>query len=135
MVSVMADNDVAGHFDELLRLLSSDEWRDIWDDLGVGVESFEGLGLVRDAPDRLVWQTCQERQVILFTGNRNQESAESLEATIRALNQADSLPVLTLADPDRFRRSRAYAERVAERFPDCLMNIQHHRGAGRLYLL
>ncbi len=134
MVAIMPDNDVAGQFAAILRLVRSDTWKAIWDDLGVSELSFEDLGLSRDAPDLLVWQTCQSRQVILFTGNRNQESPESLEAALRAFNQADSLPVFTLADPDHFRHSRAYADRVAERFLDYLMNLEHHRGAGRLYL-
>jgi hypothetical protein len=134
MIAIVPDNDVEGQFAEVVRLARSDTWEALWEDLGVSVLSFEELGLSRDSPDLVVWQTCQRRQVILFTGNRNQESPESLEAAIRALNQADSLPVFTLADPDHFRRSRAYAERVAERLLDYLMNLEHHRGAGRLYL-
>src|SRR5205085_11748682 len=100
----------------------------------VTVESFPGLGLDRNAPDRLIWETCQTQGIVLFTGNRNQEGPDSLEETLRTLNRVDSLPVITLGDPMRFRNDRAYAERAALRLLDYLLNLDHHRGAGRLYV-
>ena len=50
----------------------------------------------------------------MITGNRNDESPDSLEATIRNENQPDSLPVITIADSDRVLRDRLYAEKVAD---------------------
>jgi len=69
----------------------------------------------------------------LVTANRNADTADSLERVIRAENQPDSLPVLTLADPRRVERDRAYAERTAERILDYLLRIDELRGSGRLY--
>ena len=134
MVGIMPDNDVGGHFTKLLGIVESDTWGGLWKSLGVTVLRFEDLNLPRAATDLVVWQVCQSRQVILFTGNRNHESEESLEATIRTLNRPDSLPVFTLASPKRFKRSRAYAERVAVKFLECLMDLDNHRGSGRIYL-
>jgi len=130
----MSDNDIQGHFAELLNLLQSNYWREIWDSLGLAVETFDTLGLSRDAPDSVVWQTCQQHQVFLVTGNRNQEGPESLETAVRTLNEAGSLPVFTLADPVRFMHSRSYADRVVERLLDCLLNLENYRGAGRVFI-
>jgi hypothetical protein len=54
--------------------------------------------------------------------------------TIRKHGAADSLPVLTLADPDRIGRDRAYAESIVVRLFEIFMDIDELRGAGRLYL-
>jgi hypothetical protein len=70
----------------------------------------------------------------LFTANRNQKGDDSLEATIRRENTPTSLPVLTLANAKRFEESREYAERVATRLLEYLLDIETYRGSGRLYL-
>jgi len=86
------------------------------------------------APDSPVWRTCQERGIVLITGNRNAEGPESLESTIRDHNTPDSLPVLTIANVDRLHASREYALRVAERLLEYLDDLGNIRGAGRIYL-
>jgi hypothetical protein len=134
MPGIMSDNDIQGQFTELVRLLQSQEWSEIWKGLGMSIETFDTLGLAPNASDRDVWQRCQLHQVLLITGNRNQEGPDSLETTIRTLNQSDSLPVFTLADATRFQHSRAYADRVVARLLDYLMYLENYRGAGRLYL-
>jgi len=134
MPAIMADHDVQGQFSNLLHILHSPPWRGIWDNLGITIETFESMQLAMDASDVLVWQACQRRQVILFPGNRNHESPDSLEAAIRMFNQVTSLPVITLSDPRRFNRDRAYAERVAERLLEYLLDLDKHLGVGRLYV-
>ena len=59
---------------------------------------------------------------------------DSLEATIRARNTERSLPVLTIADTERLRHNRDYAQSIAEGLVDALIRIETLRGAGRLYL-
>ena len=66
--------------------------------------------------------------------NRNNDSPESLEATIRKYNTANSLPIFTIADLDNLRKSRSYAERVLERLYEYLLDIENLRGTGRLFL-
>src|SRR5579871_2669960 len=73
MPGIMGDHDVEGYFQELIRLCTSPAWRAVWESLNFSVETFASLGLPEDAPDAVVWQTCQARQVVLVTGNRNQE--------------------------------------------------------------
>lgn len=45
MPAIMADHDIEGHLQVLLKVLSSEDWREIWDELALSVESFESLGI------------------------------------------------------------------------------------------
>jgi len=134
MPGLMADNNVEGHLKDLVELLIRGTWGWLWDLLKIHIETFETLGLARNSPDLIVWQTCQRCGVILFTGNRNEEGPESLEAAIRTLNQLDSLPVITLSNPTRFGWDRDFQERVAAKLMEYLVYLDDHRGAGRLYV-
>jgi hypothetical protein len=118
-----------------LRLLwLSITWRELWIARDLSVEDFRTLGLPFDAPDSIIWRTCQREQLVLITGNRNDDGPDSLEATIRNENQPDSLPVITLADARRVLRERPYAEKTTEQILDYLMRIDEVRGAGRIYV-
>jgi hypothetical protein len=134
MASIMADHNVEGHFVVLLRLWTSDTWRPVWESLTLEVESFERLGVPHDTSDRELWQLCQQREIVLLTANRNDEGADSLEATIRTLNTPSSLPVLTIADPELVLANRDYAERVAIRILEYLLELDNLRGVGRLFI-
>ena len=72
--------------------------------------------------------------MLLITGNQNAEGPESLEVTILQRNTAKSLPVLTLADPERVGHDASYAQAVVERLFDVLIDVEVLRGTGRLYL-
>ncbi len=134
MRGIMGDHDSEGQFNRLIQCLSSSTWRTIWEDLGFTVESFASMGLDTNAPDVTVWRTCQERQIILVTGNRNDDGPDSLEATIRQYNEGDSLPVFTIGSLREFAQSRSYSERAAERLLEYLLELDRYRGAGRLYI-
>lgn len=86
MRAIMADNDIQGHMNVLMQLLLSEAWRDIWISLNLSVRTFADLSLATDVSDADLWHACQKDQVVLITGNRNKESADSLEATIQAHN-------------------------------------------------
>jgi len=134
MPTIMADHDIEGQMQILLRLLTSAEWRALWTELAVHVESFASLGLPIDTPDPELWRLCQTHQIVLLTGNRNREGPESLEAVIQAANTPVSLPVLTIGEPQRIFSSSTYAHRVVERLMEYLVDLENLRGAGRLYL-
>ena len=134
MLRIMSDNDVRGHVGRLMDICETLPWAGLWRDLECVLCTFEDLNLAEDATDATVWQACQDGQILLITGNRNAEGPESLEITIRQQNRPDCLPVLTLADPDRIARDRAYASSVVERLFDILIDIEVFRGAGRLFL-
>jgi hypothetical protein len=134
MPAIMADHDIEGQIQVLLRLLISAEWRVLWTELAVRVESFASLELPVDTSDTELWSFCQTRQIVLITGNRNRDGPESLEAVIQAANTPTSLPVLTIGEPQRILTSNAYAHRVVERLMEYLVDLENLRGTGRLYL-
>lgn len=134
MPAIMADHDIEGQMQVLLRLLTAGEWHTLWTELAVRVESFASLGVPLDISDAALWRFCQTHQIVLITGNRNQEGPESLEAVIQASNTPSSLPVLTVGDPQRILRSSAYAHRVVERLMEYLVDIENLHGTVRLYL-
>ena len=130
---ILADNDVGGAVAALRRILESEEWAEFSAILTLRFVEFVDVGLTRDASDRVVWQTCQEVGAVLITGNRTSGDA-SLEQTIRDHAGADSLPVVTIGDPQRLVRDRAYASECAMRLLDLLERIEILRGTGRLFI-
>jgi hypothetical protein len=134
MRGILADNDIEGFVIGILSIWLSDNWRDFWQELDISVQTLAELGLPPESSDALIWRTCQTEHLVLVTGNRNRRGADSLEAVIRAENQLDSLPVVTVANLGRFTRDHGYAERVAARLLEYLMRIDELRGAGRLYV-
>jgi hypothetical protein len=131
---ILPDVNVQGHFDRVLDLWREQALLELWNELGQPLVTFEDLGLSRAATDAEVWAVCQRAEVVLLTANRKDEGPTSLEATIRQQNTPTSLPVLTIADANRFMHDRAYADRVAGRLLDYLADLDNLRGAGRLYL-
>ena len=130
---ILADNDVGGAVTALRRVLESEEWAEFSAALVLRFVEFEDLSLARDASDRVVWQTCQEMGAVLITGNRA-SGDDSLEQVIRDYAGADSLPVVTIGDPQRLVRDRAYASECAIRLLDLLERIETLRGTGRLFI-
>ena len=57
MLTLMADHDVEGQMQVLLRLLTSAEWHAIWTELAVRVESFASLGVPTHTSDAALWGT------------------------------------------------------------------------------
>jgi hypothetical protein len=132
-VLVLADNDVGGAVTALRRVLESDQFAAVTQALELESVVFEDLGLRRDASDRQVWQACQKASAVLITGNRA-SGQNSLEQTILEAAHADSLPVVTLGDPQRIVRDRPYAEDCALSLLDLLDRIESLRGTGRLFV-
>jgi hypothetical protein len=133
MIRILADHNADGHVEVLLRVLL-DEWIEFWNSLELTVVTFEELGLEARANDAELWSTCQREQVVLITNNRNAEGPDSLEMVIRSENQADSLPVFTLANADRILADSSYAAATAERLIEYLVYLEEIRGAGRIYV-
>ena len=134
MFAIMADHDIEGQVQLVLHLLMSSEWHAIWTELAVRVESFASIGLPVNTPDAALWQFCQTQQIILITGNRNEDGPESLEAVLQTSNTAASMPVFTISEPQRLLSSGVYAHRVVERLIEYLIDVENLRGTGRLYL-
>jgi hypothetical protein len=130
---ILADNDVGGAVAALRHILESEEWAAFSATLTLRFVEFADVSLARDASDRVVWQTCQEVGAVLITGNRTSGDG-SLEQTIRDHAGTDSLPVVTIGDPQRLIRDRMYASECAMRLLDLLERIETLRGTGRLFI-
>ena len=94
---------------------------------------FEEVGLVDKSDDRIVWQCAQARQMILLTDNRNKKGRDSLEQVIREENTLTSLPVVTIGKKASLDERR-YRDRCAIRLIEILLDIENHRGVGRIYI-
>lgn len=134
MRGILADINVGAQVDALLVVWGSDAWRELWDDLGLIVESFPGLGLAHDASDAVIWRACQREGLVLITANRNRRGPDSLEAVIQAENQPHSLAVVTIGDANRVLKDRLYAEQAAICLLERLLAIDDLRGTGRIYV-
>ena len=134
MISLLIDVNLDGHALLLDRRLRTSAWLEFYASLDLRLLHFEDVGLDRSTKDEAVWQFCQDHGYFLLTANRNQDSADSLEATIRKKNTSESLPVFTFADAERIYQSPAYLDNVIERLLDYLLNPEQYRGAGRLFL-
>jgi hypothetical protein len=131
---ILADNNISGHFRVLLGLFAAEPRRELWQHLALGVPTFQDLGLATSDSDKVVWLCCQRNEIVLITANPNDEDEDSLENTIRTLNRADCLPVLTLADADRVLQDKLYAGEAADRILEILFDIENYLGTGRVYV-
>lgn len=134
MTGLVADANIQGQVEYLVEQMQAGSWAEFWQALGLVLYRFEDVGLSASSSDLEVWNICQSMQLILLTDNRNLDSDESLEATIRRANTPESLPIFTIADMSKFRTDRSYVERVIETLYDYLLRIDVIRGTGRLYV-
>ncbi len=134
MIRIMCDQDIQGLASAVLVRCREGEWGELWNELRIELCTFSDLGLEPDSTDADIWTACQENEIVLLTGNRNAESPDSLEVTIRERNQPRSLPVLTFADLRKLKFDRDYIEVAVEGLMVKLIDIEALRGTGRLYI-
>jgi hypothetical protein len=131
---ILVDRNIEGQGARLWMRMQSTEWRDLTTDLGVTFRLFRDVGLDLASPDDMVWRFCQAQGFYLLTSNRNEDTDDSLEATLRREGTPTSLPVITLPVPDRVYTSPAFLERVVEKLLDYMLYPDNILGTGRLYL-
>ncbi len=134
MLRILADHNVERHVQVLVRICLSPEWAAVWAALECQVDTFKGLGIPHETIDTELWQLCQDRGIVLITGNRNADGPTSLEIAIRRFRTDESLPVVTIGDPDRLLTDRDYALAATARLIDYLLDLESVRGTGRLYV-
>jgi hypothetical protein len=130
MAGIIADHNIEGHLVVLLRIWTSNAWGSLWESLALEVESFEQLGLPYDVSDRELWQVCQQHNIVLITANRNDEGPDSLEATIRDLNEPSSLAEYSNRIHPLFAVSDGVSA-LAVDYSRRLTSIRHNVRAGR----
>jgi hypothetical protein len=131
---ILADVNVIGHVQHLVQLMQAEPWAEFWQELSLVLRHFQDVGLTPTSSDLEIWHRCQAENLVLITDNRNDDAADSLEAAIRQYNRPESLPVFTIANLERFRTSREYADQVAAKLFEYLLDLDAVRGTGRLYL-
>lgn len=130
MITLLSDHDIELY----ARLLWGEFALEDWREFGVSrMATFADVALHRESTDRLVWQFCQRHNAVLLTGNRNMENADSLEAVLRELNEPQSLPILTIANPQRLVES-AYREDCAYCVAEIVQELDNLRGAARIFV-
>ena len=137
MRGFVSDHDIEGHFLRLMELAQRSQLSEIWESLLLENYTFAELGWSIRSTDRAVWLGCQEVGLILVTNNRNREDETSLQATIGALADAESLPVITIGSVGRFENERGYASLVADELIQLAFDVRHFGrwlGSGRVYL-
>jgi hypothetical protein len=132
--TLLVDVNLEGHAKILQSRVYSDEWHEFAIATDLTFLFFEDVGLDRSSPDDAVWKFCQSHGYWLHTSNRNEESENSLGATIQQFCTKESLPVLTMADPDRLSRGGVYLGRVVEQLFEYMLDSHNYLGVGRLFL-
>ena len=134
MKIILADANVIGQVEYLVRRMQAQPWGEFWSGLDLVLQRFEDVGLDASSTDLEIWQTCQDEQLILVTDNRNRNSDDSLEAAIRNHNGPNSLPIFTISKMSRFATSSSYVDKVVKKFYEYLIDFDSVLGAGRIYL-
>ena len=134
MIILLADENIQGHINRLVNRMQGEAWLGFWMYLQMASVSFADIGLCPGDTDAVVWHRCQERRALLITGNRNDDGPDSLENTIRTCNTPQSVPVFTIADPDRTLVDRDYSDKVIWALLGRLFEIDDLLGTGRLYI-
>jgi len=131
MIGVLVDHNIERHGQLLWGQFTPADWQ------GMQVSTFWSLidvGLVASATDHIIWQYCQAHSLLLLTANRNERGDDSLQAVIEHLGDIDSLPVLTLANPNRVLADAMYRELCSYRIADVALTLESVRGTGRLFI-
>ncbi len=134
MPVILIDANIEGHAAHIWLRMQSSQWRELTAGLDVALRTFREVGLDPASPDDAVWQFCQAQGHYLLTSNRNEDSENSLEATLRREGTAASLPVFTLPLPDRVYHNPAFLDRVVAKLLEYVLDADNIRGTGRLYL-
>jgi predicted nuclease of predicted toxin-antitoxin system len=129
-MNFLVDYNLTGDAVLFWGTLSAEGWLDL---MPIRFFTFRDVDLAMDSSDRIVWQFAQTNQMILITANRNMKGTDSLEQTIREDNTANSLPILTIGNPNRFDES-SYRQRCATRLIEVLFDLENYRGAGRVFI-
>lgn len=132
MQIILSDHNCEGQARAIFRVLDLRGYLKL---IPMDLRLFVDVDLSASAEDVVVWQYCQENEMVLLTGNRKTSDRErSLESIIRRLSTPRSLPVLTISNLRRVLFDAAYCQDCALRLAEIVLDIEIYRGAQRLYL-
>lgn len=134
MPVILVDANIEGQGARIWLRMQSETWRELTAASDVTFRNFRDVGLDPASADDVIWHFCQVHGHYLLTSNRNEDSENSLQATLRREATPSSVPVFTIAVPDRVYRNATFLDRVVEKLLDYMLDADRIRGAGRLYL-
>jgi hypothetical protein len=105
------DYNLNGHALVLYGALSRAGWLDL---VSIKFITFAEIQLPSNSSDRVVWRLAQKNKMILLTANRSMKEKDSLEQVMRQENTSNSLPVITIGNPDRLLNESDDRERCIE---------------------
>ena len=111
-VKILLDHDLEGYDVFLKAALEETGWNGY---LTVEFIRLPDLRLPDDCSDQDLWRRVQEERLLLITHNRNRDEETSLQATIERENTLNSLPVMTIARPDKLALKRSSLTRRSKR--------------------
>ena len=126
----LVDYNLDGYALIFLGILTKLGWLEF---IPIQLVTFREVGLLMESSDRVVWRYAQEHQMLILTANRNMKGEDSLEQVMREENTEDSFPVLTIGSLDRLSEAD-YRERCVDRLIEIAIDIDQHKGAGRLFI-
>jgi predicted nuclease of predicted toxin-antitoxin system len=129
-MTFLVDYNLDGYALIFLGILTKLGWLEF---VSIRFVTFREAGLSMDSSDRIVWRYAQEHRMIILTANRNMKGEDSLEQVMREENSENSLPVVTIANLDRFSETD-YRERCVERLMEIVLDIDQYKGSGRLFI-
>ena len=135
MQGLLTDVNVQGYLPAIRRYIEA-AYPNALTIYNIRLVTFPDIGIPETLDDRALWRKCQSDGWVLLTENRNHEDDSSLQATLEELWKAGDLPVLTLANKDRFRLKRDYFNLVVEDVLELLIDIQELkcRDQSRIYV-
>lgn len=96
--------------------------------------TFAEVKLPSNSSDRKVWRFARENKMLLLTANRSMKGKDSLEQVIREENTSNSLPVITIGNPDRLLHESDYRERCIESIIEIALGIDVYLGSRRIFV-
>jgi predicted nuclease of predicted toxin-antitoxin system len=130
-MNFLIDHNLGGHAEILLGNIASQGWLEL---LPIRFVTFKEMNLSIDSNDQIVWRIAQSNQMILLTANRSMKGEDSLEQVLREENKADSFPVITIGDADRFLADKVYRNRCVDRILEIVLDIETWIGIGRPFV-
>ena len=127
----LIDHNLNGHAIIFFGSIANQGWLDI---IPIRFVTFAQMELPIDSDDRVVWRLAQENQMILLTANRSMKGKDSLEQVMREENTPNSLPVITIGNPDRLLNDWEYRERCVESLIEIVLGINGYMGVSRLFI-
>lgn len=127
----LVDHNLKRHAKVFAGNMANQGWLEV---ISISFVDLEDVGLSIDSSDRIVWRAAQAQQMILMTANRRMKGRDALERVLREEHTANSLPVITLGDADRFLAERDYRDQCVDRLLEIALDIENYLGVGRLFM-